>query len=116
MLDGNFVCSLCSSLNIESGFGLKKNMKKDDHGRVHLRTRMRTRLKMAHNEFGELVVFSGNISDGGVFIELVATEKPEAGDIVSVQIQDLPIEAPVIKARVARVTDYGIGLEFIDQS
>lgn len=69
---------------------------------------------MAHNELGELFVFSTDISDSGVFVELTADEKPEVGDIVTLQIQGLPIEAPVLSARVVRITKKGMGLEFVE--
>ncbi|WP_144392135.1 PilZ domain-containing protein [Pleionea sediminis] len=89
-------------------------MGKED--RRHLRTRVRSKVRMAHNELGELVVYSGDISDSGVFVELVSQEKPAVDDIVSLQIVDLPVEAPIIKARVVRITKHGLGLEFVDEN
>ncbi len=90
-------------------------MNKNKSGRRHVRTPIRTKVKLGHNELGELMVFSGNISDGGVYVELTASEKPQVGDVVSIQIQGLPIEAPVVPARVVRIEESGLGLEFLEQ-
>lgn len=89
---------------------------KNKHGRRHKRSTMRAKLKMKHNELGELVVFTGNLSDSGVFVNLIANDKPVVGDIVSIQLQDLPVEAPVIPARVVRLDSEGFGLEFVEQA
>lgn len=90
-------------------------MNKNKNGRKHIRTPIRTKVKLGHNELGELMVYSGNISDGGVYVELTAAERPEVGDIVTIQIQGLPIEAPVVSARVVRIEEGGLGLEFVEQ-
>lgn len=88
---------------------------KNKHGRRHLRSSMHARLKMKHNELGELVVFTGNLSDSGVFIKLIDNDKPSVGDLVTIQLLDLPVEAPVLAAKVVRIDKEGFGLEFVAQ-
>lgn len=82
--------------------------------RQHVRTKLRTKIKLTHPELGESIWSTGDISDGGVFLISDGKDLPELGDLVKIQVQNLPVEAPVVEARVVRVTAAGIGLEFVD--
>lgn len=81
--------------------------------RRHMRTKLRARIKLRHPSVGEVVVHTGDISDGGVFIHAGDAELPPVGSEVKVQVQDLPVDAPELDARIVRMEHDGIGLEFI---
>ncbi|MET1079543.1 MAG: PilZ domain-containing protein [Pseudomonas sp.] len=83
--------------------------------RVHPRTPMKCRIKISHPSFGELIAMTLDLSNGGVFVkhpDLVALPQ---GTRVTGQVQDLPIEAPVLQMEIMRVTGDGVGLRFIDE-
>ncbi|KAA1173849.1 PilZ domain-containing protein [Marinobacter salinexigens] len=81
--------------------------------REHIRTAMTAKVKVTHPEFGEFVFSTRDISDGGVFV-VVDTEPftPVLGDRVTVQVQGLPVPAPVLDMVVVRQTNDGYGLQF----
>ena len=81
--------------------------------REHIRTAMSAKAKVVHEELGEFIFSTRDISDGGVFI-VVDTEPfaPNLGDTVTVQVQGLPVPAPVLEMVVARKTNDGYGLQF----
>lgn len=81
--------------------------------RRHIRTNLRTRIKLIHPSCGELIVHTGDLSDGGVYIHADGQQLPEMGERVQVQVQDLPIEAPLIEAKIVRADAEGVGLEFV---
>ncbi len=84
--------------------------------RVHNRTAMSAKVRVTHEELGEFVFSTRDISDGGVFV-VVDTEpfEPAIGDRVQVQVQGLPVPAPVLDMVVVRETNDGFGLQFADQ-
>ena len=81
--------------------------------REHIRTALSAKVRVVHPELGEFVFSTRDISDGGVFI-VVDTEpfEPELGDRVTVQVQGLPVPAPVLDMLVVRSTNDGFGLQF----
>jgi phosphatidate phosphatase APP1 len=84
--------------------------------RIHIRTAMSAKVKVTHESLGEFVFATRDISDGGVFI-VVDTEpfEPTIGDKIQVQVQGLPIPAPVLEMVVVRKTVDGFGLQFADE-
>lgn len=84
--------------------------------RIHNRTAMSAKVRVTHEELGEFVFSTRDISDGGVFV-VVDTEPfaPAIGDNVQVQVQGLPVPAPVLDMVVVRKTTDGFGLQFADQ-
>ena len=81
--------------------------------REHFRTAMSARVKVIHEELGEYVFPTRDISDGGIFIALEgASFAPNLGDKVVVQVQGLPVPAPILNMVVVRKTDEGYGLQF----
>ncbi|MFN2362641.1 MAG: PilZ domain-containing protein [Marinobacter sp.] len=84
--------------------------------RTHNRTAMSAKVRVTHEEQGEFVFSTRDISDGGVFV-VVDTEPfvPSIGDKVQVQVQGLPVPAPVLDMVVVRKTNDGFGLQFADQ-
>ncbi|MDN6318914.1 MAG: PilZ domain-containing protein [Marinobacter sp.] len=84
-----------------------------DDRREHCRTAMSAKVKVNHEQLGEFVFSTRDISDGGVFV-VVDNEPftPEMGDTVKVQVQGLPVPAPVLDMVVVRITNDGYGLQF----
>lgn len=77
---------------------------------------MSAKVRVTHEALGEFVFSTRDISDGGVFV-VVDTEPftPAIGDNVQVQVQGLPVPAPVLEMVVVRKTNDGFGLQFADQ-
>lgn len=83
--------------------------------REHIRTELNSRVKVESERLGSVIVSTRDISDGGVFIVVEKGEFAlEIGDQVTVQAQDLPIEAPVLQMKVVRQTPDGYGLQFAE--
>lgn len=84
--------------------------------RIHNRTAMSARVKVVHETLGEFVFSTRDISDGGVFIVVEADPfEPVMGDKVQVQVQGLPVQAPVLDMVIVRKTIDGFGLQFADE-
>jgi hypothetical protein len=81
--------------------------------RRHPRIPMKCRIKISHPSFGELVAQTGDLSDGGVYVKHPALATLSQGTRVTGQVQDLPIEAPVLQMEVMRVDSDGAGLRFV---
>lgn len=82
------------------------------HMRQSIRTCMNCQIKICHPLLGELFATTEDLSDEGVFIKHPDITKLKLGDIVTGQVQDLPIEAPILKMEVMRITSNGVGLRF----
>lgn len=88
-----------------------------DDRREHLRTSMSATVKVEHETLGSFVFGTRDISDGGVFIAVEDQQfAPELGDKVAVQVQGLPMEAPILHMVVRRKTFEGYGLQFADSN
>ncbi|HBX56487.1 PilZ domain-containing protein [Pseudomonas sp. UBA2684] len=83
--------------------------------RQYPRTPMRCRIKICHPSFGELVAQTRDLSDGGVYVKHPALAALPQGTLVTGQVQDLPIEAPVLQMEVMRVDSEGVGLRFTER-
>lgn len=84
-----------------------------DDRRIHCRTAMSAKVKVTHESLGEFTFSTRDISDGGVFIVVdVEPFAPQMGDKVDVQVQGLPVPAPLLKMVVVRKTIDGYGLQF----
>lgn len=81
--------------------------------RHQVRTPIQCRIKICHPSFGELVAQTRNLSDSGVYVRHPQMAALSVGDRVSGQVQDLPIEAPVLQMAVVRVDAEGAGLSFV---
>jgi len=73
---------------------------------------MKCRIKISHPSFGELIAQTRDLSDGGVYIKHPDLAALPQGTVVTGQVQDLPIEAPVLQMEVMRVDAEGVGLRF----
>ncbi|EMP56632.1 PilZ domain-containing protein [Marinobacter koreensis] len=81
--------------------------------REYIRTAMSAKVKVVHESLGEFVFSTRDISDGGVFIVVEGEPfEPKIGDQVTVQVQGLPVPAPVLNMVVVRKTNDGFGLQF----
>jgi len=93
------------------------NSMSPDDRREHLRTSMSATVKVEHETLGNFVFGTRDISDGGVFIAIEDQQfAPQLGDKVTVQVQGLPMEAPILHMVVRRKTPEGYGLQFADSN
>ncbi|MDH1264892.1 PilZ domain-containing protein [Pseudomonas sp. GD03944] len=81
--------------------------------RQHPRTPMKCRIKICHPSFGEVVAQTRDLSDGGVYVKHPDLAALPQGTWVTGQVQDLPIEAPVLQMEVMRADAEGAGLRFL---
>ena len=82
--------------------------------RKHVRSPLRAKVKLNHDEFGEMELFTKNLSDGGLYVFAEDEALPGIGQLVTVQVQGLPGgDAPLCKMEVVRQDPKGIGLEFV---
>ncbi len=84
--------------------------------RKYLRTQLSARIRVCHEEIGEKVFNMRDLSDGGIYVIVDNNPFPEIGSHVEVQVQGLPIPAPIRVMRVVREGEDGYGLEFVDES
>ncbi|WP_181298613.1 PilZ domain-containing protein [Pseudomonas sp. Q2-TVG4-2] len=84
--------------------------------RQHARAPMKCRIRITHESFGEVFAYTRDLSDGGVYVKHPQLAELQLGAIVSGQVQDLPMPAPVLQMEVMRVDAEGIGLRFVQSS
>ena len=74
-----------------------------DNKREHKRTPLKVQLRIDHPAHGQMLVTTRDISESGVFVVIDDAQKLlQIGELVSGQVQGLPIEAPVVLMRVVR--------------
>lgn len=85
-----------------------------DNKREHTRSPLKVQLRIDHPVHGALTVTTRDISDSGVFVLIDEAQRLlQIGEVVSGQVQGLPIPAPVVQMRVVRFEPSGMGLVFI---
>lgn len=82
--------------------------------REHMRTSLKAKVKLVMSEKGEIQLTMEDMSNGGIFLLTEGMQAPPLGSLVKVQVQGMMADAPMISAKVVRVTSEGIGLQFID--
>lgn len=83
--------------------------------REHIRTAINARVSVAHDTLGKRQFATRDISDGGVFVVVEEADfAPQLGDVVTVQVQGLPVPAPELRMVVVRLGVDGFGLQFAD--
>ncbi|WP_404363174.1 PilZ domain-containing protein [Marinobacter sp.] len=82
--------------------------------REHIRTALNAKVQVTHPDHKPRVFATRDISDGGIFIVVEDEFASEIGDQVQVQVQGLPIPAPVLDMVVVRKTIDGYGLQFAE--
>lgn len=80
--------------------------------REFIRTAMNASVMVRHPSIGEMVYKTRDISDGGVYVVVESGGFPPLGSIVEVQVQGLPVPAPVLMMEVVRRDVDGYGLQF----
>ncbi|MFL0797654.1 MAG: PilZ domain-containing protein [Cellvibrionaceae bacterium] len=88
-------------------------MSEDSEKRGTQRMETRVRIRVCHDRVGEVMTYTRDISEDGVYI--LAQNLPlDVGDIVTGQVQDLPMEAPEVAMRIVRVEEFGMGLKYVN--
>lgn len=90
-------------------------MKKSPSGeerRIDLRTKIKAKVKFTHPSVGCVLLESGDISEGGVFVYNDTIKPPPVGEKVTLQMTGLPMEAPIVPMIIVRHTEDGMGLQF----
>ena len=86
----------------------------DRDKRKHNRTPFNARVKIVHTEDGEFLYLTRDISDSGIFVCVETDQEfPSLGSSVKVQMQGLPIAAPVLDMVIVRKGKDGYGLNFL---
>ncbi|MDH0897406.1 MULTISPECIES: PilZ domain-containing protein [Pseudomonas] len=84
-----------------------------DNKREHNRTPLKVQLRIDHPVHGRMMVTTRDISESGVFVVIDdAQSLLQIGEVVSGQVQGLPVEAPVVQMQVVRFEPSGVGLIF----
>ena len=81
--------------------------------RKHERYLFTTDVKISHPDIGEKIVKTKDISDSGIFILVEPTTMPALGEIVQGQVQGGAGDMPIVKMKIVRTDDDGLGLQFI---
>ncbi|MFG5862887.1 PilZ domain-containing protein [Metapseudomonas lalkuanensis] len=77
------------------------------------RTPMKCRIRISLPGFGELIAQTRDLSDGGVYVRHPDLARLPLGTVVTGQVQDLPMEAPILEMEVIRVDAEGAGFSFL---
>ena len=83
-----------------------------ENRRRYARTLFNSDVKVTHPSIGTIVVMSYDVSDGGLFLLMTEAQMPPLGSTIDLQALAFGDEAPVLKAKVVRKTEKGIGLQF----
>lgn len=84
-----------------------------DNKRQAPRTPLQVRIRIDHPRLGQMLVSTRDISDSGVFVVIdEAQDQLQLGEIVTGQVQGMPIEAPIVEMEVVRFEASGMGLRF----
>jgi hypothetical protein len=75
---------------------------------------MNAKVSVTHETLGKNIYATRDVSDGGIFVVVEEGELPTIGDQVTVQVQGLPVPAPILEMTVVRMTVDGFGLQFVD--
>ncbi|MDP3847660.1 MAG: PilZ domain-containing protein [Pseudomonas sp.] len=78
------------------------------------RAPLKVRIRIDHPVHGELQVMTRDISDSGVFVVIDDAQRRllTIGEVVSGQVQGLPMEAPILQMQVVRFEPGGVALRF----
>jgi hypothetical protein len=77
------------------------------------RAPLKVRIRIDHPLHGELQVMTRDISYSGVFVIIDdAQSLLKIGEVVTGQVQGLPMEAPILQMEVVRFEPGGVGLRF----
>ena len=84
-----------------------------DNKRDHKRSPLKVQLRIDHPLHGQLMVTTRDISESGVFVVIDDAQRLlQIGEVVSGQVQGLPMEAPIVRMEVVRFEPSGVALIF----
>ncbi|MDH5632154.1 MAG: PilZ domain-containing protein [Gammaproteobacteria bacterium] len=81
--------------------------------RRHPRNPIAVMMKVWHPQFGEKLVTTRDLSDGGLFIVCDPATMPAMGEILDGQVQSEHAELPIVKMEIVRAEKDGLGLRFV---
>jgi len=81
--------------------------------RIYIRTPINTRVMVRHPMIGEKIYKTRDVSDGGIYVVVEDGQFPGLGSQVEVQVQGLPVPAPLLTMEVVREGEDGFGLQFV---
>ena len=84
--------------------------------REHLRTSLKAEVKICMNDDCEMMMTMRDVSNSGIFVFTSGNEAPPIGTVLSIQLQGMLADAPVISAKVVRIDKEGFGLQFLDSA
>jgi len=69
-------------------------------------------VRVFHPRFGEGMMKVRDFSDTGVYLWGRLSGEPKLDEVVEVQVQGLPVEAPRVEAKIVRIEKTGLAFEF----
>lgn len=88
-----------------------------DEKRRHVRIEVPMPVEVTHPALGTVELVTADLSDSGVFLKCAPEQCPELGDEITIKVKGGVLgggdEPPLVPARVVRVTDEGMGVEFL---
>lgn len=81
--------------------------------RQFLRMRFGSRVQVFHPVHGKDVFNTADVSDGGLYL-LNGPFDFTMGDVITLQVMDLPESGPMVTVKVVRRDAGGVGLQFVD--
>lgn len=82
--------------------------------REHLRTALNAKVSVSHRDQTVGIYPTRDISDGGIFVIVEDDAALGIGEQVQVQVQGMPVSAPILEMVVVRKTIDGFGLQFAE--
>jgi len=88
---------------------------KEKEKRQHFRLAVPMTVEIAHRQLGSLQLETADLSDGGLFLKATPEQCPPLNDEITLQVVGtLDGKAPpLLSARVVRITDEGMGVQFL---
>ncbi len=77
------------------------------------RTSVTIEVRVWHESFGEMVVKTRDVSQGGVFLVTGAAAMPPVGTVLEGQVLGREGDLPVVKMEIVRMEPSGVGLRFV---
>jgi hypothetical protein len=85
--------------------------------RQHMRIEVPMPVLVTHHALGTYELITVDICDNGIFLKAEPDQCPAVGDEVTLQLKSGILgdgeEPPLVRARVVRVTEAGMGIQFL---
>ena len=82
--------------------------------RYNMRKNLAARVRLSHSTFGVIHTRTRNISDTGVYIELINQPDLPVGAHVKMQMLDSALPKLAFNMKVVRADDQGVSMKFVD--